>query len=128
MRAIQIKTPDGVLKRKDRPPLPRTLPGEFFVLEWEKHLDRFILHVDDEEHSSYDMGGNIQLIMRQFRQLWKLDALADQAIDMAREFGKAQVILHDGRVIALFNRTGFEPDLGLDKEPNHGLLPKLSRY
>lgn len=127
MRAMRIATL-GTVKRKDRPPLPRKLPGEFFMLEWDKYRDRFILYVDDEEHSSYDLGGNIQLIMRQFRQLWKLDIVADRAIDMAREFGKAQVILHDGRIIAHYDRTGFEGGLDLEREPNRGVLPKLGHY
>ena len=128
MRAFRVQESEHTVKRTDRPPLPRKLPGEFFVLEWDKFRGRFLLYVDDEERSSYDMGGNIQIIMRQFRQLWELDIIADRAIDTAKEFGKAQAILHDGRVIALYDRTGFEPDLGLDKEPNRGTLPKLSRY
>ena len=129
MRAIHVKSAIDTLRKKDRPPLPKTLPGEFFVLEWEKYRGRFVLHVDDEEHSSYDLGANIRVIMRQFK-LWNHETVGNRAVDMAKEFGSAQAILHDNRVIALYDR-GSTPsvwDKDKEREGAQTVLPRLSRY
>ncbi len=129
-KRIMIRPLDVLTRKKDRPPLPRTLPGEFFVIEWEKYRGRFVLHVDDEERSSYDLGANIQAIMRQF-ELWGHAKTGTRAIDVAKEFGAAQAILSDGRVIALYDNSEFKnPTLKFEdgQENAQRDLPKLSRY
>jgi hypothetical protein len=85
---------------------PTKLPGLFFILEWDRDRELFVLHVDDGDGSSYAIGRNadpVAAAMFQFK-LWGLQDVGTAAIDMAREFGAAKVMLNDGRVVALFNR------------------------
>lgn len=90
----------GKKKRKQGVPLPVSLPGRFFVMLYTRSNQTFTLVVDDQDHSSYDLGTDIPDIMRQFR-LWHLAVIGDSAVDIAKEFGKAQAIFSDGRVIPL---------------------------
>ena len=112
----------------DRPPLPDALPGEFFVITWDKFAEKYILLVDDAEHSSYDLGKNMNLILRILRG-WDVERIGSRAIDMAKEFGVAQAILGTDRVVALYER----PDVGklLFKDGSEQRvfnLPSLSRH
>ena len=86
-----------------RAPLPDALPGEFYVLEWDRDGERFVIYVDDEENSSYDLGGEVQDAMAAFRR-WGLKDIGDRSIDMAREFGIVQAIPSQGRTLAIFDR------------------------
>lgn len=98
-------------------PLPTELPGEFFVLEWNRDLECYILHVDDGDGSSYNMGDEVSHLMLRFR-LWGYEDIGNRTIDMAREFGAAQCIPDQNRVIALFDRTKGEVDV-FEKEKRH---------
>ncbi len=91
-------------------PLPTKIPGEFFVIEYDKYGERYILHVDDEDGSSYDIGSDVEFIMTRFK-MWDVYEVGNRTLDMAREFGVAQGILADGRVIALFDRSLEKPKL-----------------
>ena len=89
-----------------RAPWPASLPGEFFVLVYDRDAERFRLYVDDAEVSSYDLGNDIQTIMRYFRQMEQIHGpdshyidLTNRAIDIAKEFGTAQAIFKDRRVL-----------------------------
>lgn len=111
-------------------PLPEKLPGEFFVLEWVRDRGVFILHVDDEDRSTYRLSSRISPAMRQFK-LWGLEDIGNQAIDLAVEFGVAQAVLTDGRVFPVFER-GTERDVSVNFEearnvdtPRTSLRPDL---
>jgi hypothetical protein len=96
-------------------PLPLELPGEFFVLQYDRLYERFVLIVDDEDRSSYNLHGDIPAIMGYFKR-WGLEEVGNRAIDTAREFGAAQAIPSDGRVIALCNRDPQKPAIKFDDE------------
>ena len=104
-------------------PLPRELPGVFFILVWEKDNERFILHTDDIDGSSYDMGNNLSFIALQLR-LWGYAELAGRTIDTAREYGAVQVIPSQDRIIALFDREKLKVDV-FDKENEHATYAYL---
>ena len=102
--------------------LPLTLPGRFFVVTYSRMAKTFALVVDDPDRSSYALGSEIPEIMRQFR-IWannahnpRLADIGDSAVDIALEFGKAQAIIGDGRVIPL-----------MDKQPEKTVADELAR-
>ena len=77
---------------------------EFFVFVWNRDYERYELFLDDEEHTSYDLGSNVQLIMEWLARIG-MYKLGCEGIDRAREFGAAQVIPSQSRVLALKNPT-----------------------
>jgi hypothetical protein len=127
---------DGKLRgsRSSRPkaPLPESLPGEYFLMEYDRSRGRYILHLDNDDEESFDLGSDVQEMMRQFER-WNLYSIGCEAIDRAREFGVAQAIpgetTRDDRVIALHNRSrkGRELKFRDGEEKRHGDLPRLTR-
>jgi len=112
---------------RPKAPLPEVLPGAFFVLEYDRNSECFILHVDDEDETSYDLGADIPAIMHQMRR-WNMFTIGCEAVDRAKEFGAAQAIPeHEdkGRVIALFDRKAKRRPLRDSEEKNYGNLPSL---
>lgn len=112
-----------------RAPLPKSLPGLFFVLEFDRLRGKFILHVDDEEENSYDLSGDVPMMMRQF-ELWGLGRLGTLSIDIAKEFGAVQTIPTQARTIPLYDKAAFQkPVLKFGdegEETNHArTLPRL---
>jgi len=85
-------------------PLPEKLPGEFFVLEWNRLRETFVIHVEDAQLSSYDLGGVIEKVMLRF-ELWGHKEIGMQAIDIARSFGAAKCLVPLQRVVPLFDRA-----------------------
>jgi len=83
--------------------LPPTLPGDFFLLEWDRDRGVFIIHVDDEDHSTYRLASKVSDAMLRFR-MWGIADIGNRAIDIAAEFGVAQAMLKDGRVFAEMER------------------------
>lgn len=81
------------------PPVP--LPGDFYVLEYDKDTEWFKLYTDDENQSSYDLG---ELIVARRYLLLTGGPDADLAMDHAMAFGVVQVIPSQRRVISLHNR------------------------
>lgn len=82
------------------PPVP--MPGEFYVLEYDKTTEWFKLYTDDENQSSYDLG---ELpAARRYLTLFG-GSVADLAMDHAMQFGVVQVIPSQRRVISLHNRV-----------------------
>lgn len=86
-------------------PLPDALPGKFFALEWSRDRYVFILHIQDVDFSSFNLGGDLSTIQDHFKR-WGLKDVGYRAIDIAREFGGAKASLEDGRVAAVFPRGG----------------------
>jgi hypothetical protein len=106
---------------------PGRLPGEFFVIDYDRDTECFTLIVDDivdgSLPSSYNLGDDIPIAMRYFR-LAGIPVIGNHAIDVAREFGAAQAILGDGRVIPLI--ADVSTDVDVFKEPAHvGCLPQI---
>lgn len=83
--------------------LPDALTGEFFVVSFDRERETFTLIVDDEDRTSYNLGGNIDKVMMQFR-IWGLRFLGDRVIDIAKEFGACQGIPSQDRAIPVMER------------------------
>lgn len=79
---------------------PSPLPGAYFVIVWDRELLRFELQTDDEEASTYNLGADISKIMTWLRRVGMLE-IGSRALDQAREFGAAQAIPAQGRVVNL---------------------------
>lgn len=111
---------------QQRAPIPKELPGDFYLLEWDRDRQTYIIHLDDDDGSSHDLGGNVQAVMTRFK-LWGLKAIGDRSIDVAREFGAAQAIPAQNRCRAIFDREAFRnPELSWKKR-YAGFLPSLER-
>ena len=79
---------------------PLQLPGEYFVIVWDRELVRYELQTDDAETSTYNLGGDTPKILAWLRRIDMLK-IGSQALDQAREFGAAQAIPAQGRVVNL---------------------------
>lgn len=112
-----------------RAPLPDELPGTFFVLEWDRACECYILHIDDKDGSSYNLGSVIEIVMMRFR-VWGFPRIGNRAIDAAREFGVVQVLPKEDRIINLIDRD-VRPDRSVSfesvegREGRHVTLPRL---
>lgn len=87
----------------NKPKLPETLPGEFFVLVRDHDRERYTLIVDDADRTSYNLGSDIGRLMIQFR-IWNLGPLGDNVIDLAKEFGACQGIPRENKAVPVFER------------------------
>lgn len=85
-------------------PLPSQIPGDFFVLIWNRDAETFRIELDDAHHSSYDLGGNPAQVARLLYLRGFKKAFREHAVDIAREFGMAQCIPSQERVIAIISR------------------------
>ena len=81
---------------KGRVPIPHEFPGRFFVLEFSREGETFILTVDDEARSSFDLGSEIPQIQTLFKVRGFPPDRTNDLIDKAREFGAAQYIPRPG--------------------------------
>ena len=86
-------------------PLPKKLPGRLFVVEYDRLRGVYILHIQDEDASSFVLGRDDIEAQRAFERMGYAD-LGFRALGMAREFGAAKASLKDGRVAALIRRDG----------------------
>jgi len=130
--SVEAGIPTGTsLKIDGKAPWPTSLiEHEFFVFVWDRDLGRFELLLDDAEHTSYNLGNDVQKIMAWLRQIgfYKLGC---DGIDLAREFGAAQVIPSQGRVLALKNtepktKVLFKKDTDKErKDAGYRVLPPL---
>jgi hypothetical protein len=84
-------------------PVPKTLPGDFFVVAHDED-DGFTVYLDDEASSSYRIGP-VQEAMTQMK-IWGVGyQFASRALDYAREFkSPVQCIESENRTISLRDR------------------------
>ena len=88
-----------------RAPLPPSIPiVTFFVLQWLPDAETFVIHLDDEKHSSHRMGGYSPQVARQLTWWGLPKMLAERVVDAAREFRTVQVIPKQSRIINLIPR------------------------
>lgn len=113
---------------KGHAPVPDVLPGAFFVLEYDRDAEAFSLHVDDEDHSTYDLGNDLAELQMLFRT--RTNAVnggplqpeqIDRTIDIARELGLAQYIptmgeLVEDRVLSIVPRDALHRGLKFDED------------
>lgn len=76
---------------------PNPMPGRLCVLVYNHEQEDYTLVVDDADHSSYNLGSDVQVVRWYFQNVGK-KLLGDRIIDLAREFGMAQGIIADDRV------------------------------
>lgn len=88
-----------------RAPLPLSVNlRPFFVLRWNADEETMIVAVEEFPGEDFDLGDHLPAVSEQL-QLWGLEKLfADRAVDSAREFGAAQAIPDQDRIINLFPR------------------------
>ena len=111
-----------------RAPLPQTFPGEFFVLTWDRDRESFVLYVDDESESSYDLGHEPMQVVNDLQLRGFNKHFRETAVDYAREFGMAQCIPSEGRVVQILPRDAAKaPRLQFPDEErqHHDWLPSL---
>jgi hypothetical protein len=104
------------------------LPGEVFILEFRRESDTYVLHVQDDDASSYNLGHDIQQVRRVFARLG-LRKTGEDAIGMAREFGAATGSHKTGRVAAMLPRGAERQKRDVfardDEERKYVALPAL---
>lgn len=105
------------MRKRTAPPLPATLPGRFFLLARDRAHDRFLLYVDDEARSSYDLGSDVAVLMQRFRT-WGIPDLGNRCIDGAIEFGAAQGIPAEDRMVLVYDRPA-KPQLKFSDEDSN---------
>ena len=93
----------GRRARAQKATLPETLPGGMFVLEYSREYETYILHADDSDGSSFNLGASIPALMQQFK-FWGCPTVGNRAIDVAKEFGVAKASLTNDNVVAVFDR------------------------
>lgn len=86
--------------------MPEVLPGDFFVLEFSRVDDTFLLHVDDGDRSTYDLGDEVAALQVLLHTRTNAvnggpfqPELIDRTIDIARELGMAQYIPTKGELV-----------------------------
>jgi len=113
-----------VRRRKNVHTPPDELPGHFFLIEYDRETECFTLIVDDmidaSGASSYNLGSDMPELMLYFR-LIGLEEIGNRTIDIAKEFGAAQAILRDGRVVPLIE--GAETNVDVFKESDNARIP-----
>jgi len=112
-----------------RAKLPDKLPGRFFVLTYYRSTGQFSIFLDDRDHTSYRLGADLPTVQMRFA-VWGLRQIGNEAIDRAKEFGSAQAILRDGRIISLFDRTirgSTQSPFTIEPEGTYVQLPSEAR-
>lgn len=112
-------------RRKNEAPIPLKFPGDFFVLRWDRELGgRFILELDDEDESSYDLGDDPLHVVALLRIRGYGKLSREDAVDRAKEFGMCQCIPEgDGklRLIQVLPRDAKKPPLAFQEQRNEWL-------
>lgn len=106
-------------------PLPSILPGAFFLLRWRRDIETFVVELDDETHSSYDLGPEPVRVAEELRRRGLPKQFREQAVDLAREFGAAQCIPSQERVLALIPRRVPTPDVFAQEGQSDGWIGRL---
>lgn len=115
-------------KIKGQAPLPERFPGDFFVLEWNRDLEVYLLTLDDEDKSTYDLGEDVAAVQLAFQLRGYPVDKSNDLIDQAREFGASQYIPSpykriEDRVLPVIPREPKPVTLFPPTEQEHG-----SRY
>jgi hypothetical protein len=107
--------------------LPTEIPGRYFVVEYSRVTQQFKLTLDLPDKPSYDLGGNMDEIVRRFRR-WGHEAFGCDACDFAREFGGVQAIFNGRRLRSLHRMRGPapRPDPFAQPERTSYALPSLA--
>jgi len=109
-------------------PLPWTLPGNFVVIV--RGEDGYTLVLDDADGSTHKLGDDVQVMMNTLRR-YKMDQQLFDLLDRAREFGMAQLIFADGRIVAIHGTAPKQlldfSELDDDNFRKCSNLPSLSR-
>lgn len=118
----------GTTYKRNEAPIPDAFPGEFFVLRWDRDVERFFLELDEPGAASYDLGSDPLHVTRLLGLRGYERRTRDDAVDRAREFGACQCIPDrrgpDGvtlRLIQILPRSVPTPPLFQEKE--HGWFP-----
>lgn len=108
-------------------PLPTEFPGDFFVLTWDRDAEVFVLELDDEDNSSFEVGHEPWAVVTLLRLRGYAKDLRELAVDYAREFGCAQVIPDQNRVIQHPPRPKQSASLDWsgEKQDSHDWIPSL---
>ena len=115
---------------KGQVPIPAVLPGAFFVLEFDREDRSYVLHLDDEGHSTFSLGGDVEQIRAVFTALGLDARTVSDAIDRAREFGACQYIpsphVHvPDRLIQLPPRNAQNPTMRLFEDTDDARWNRL---
>jgi len=107
-------------------PIPSVFPGDFFVLSWDRDRETFLLELDDDAESSFDLGTDPARVVLLLRLRGFEKDFRETAVDYAREFGVAQCIPAQQRVIQIIPREAKQPALKFpDEEPENDWYPGL---
>lgn len=82
--------------------MPAVLPGDYCVVI--RQDDSYTLILNDRDSSSYLLGENMQEITRALSG-YRPDDLLLRTVDVAREFGMAQAVFKNQRVVPLHGRV-----------------------
>lgn len=108
-----------------RVPLPDVFPGEFFVLERVRDDESYVLHLDDDQHSTFNLGDDFEQIRGVFTSRgYPSDKVCD-LVDRAREFGMCQYIPSgleavEDRVIQILPRNARNPVPNIFQQASNG--------
>lgn len=109
---------------KGRAPIPDKLPGQFFLVEFDREEREYVLHIDDEARSTYALGDDVDQVRAQFISRGYPADRVNDLVDRAREFGACQYIPRDGdhvedRVVQILPRQVPNQALRLFEDPNN---------
>ena len=109
-------------------PVPLKFPGEFFVLEWDRDTETFLLRLDDPDESSFELSSEpievVHLLHMRFRDSIERREFED-VVDRAREFGGCAYNPGTRRIVQVIPRIPREPALDFGGEQNVKWTPNL---
>jgi hypothetical protein len=100
-------------------PLPKVLPGLFFVLEHFRDSGYFKLYLDDDVGTSHLIKMSPTELSKRFQDYGLDPVTANDAVDRAIEFHSVQVIPAKKQVISLHRRTPARSVISFEEEPSN---------
>lgn len=115
---------------RGRAPVPTELPGQFFVVEFDREDRSYVLHLDDEGKSTFQLGEDVEQACAVFVARGYPARLVHDMIDRAREFGACQYIPSGfehvaDRIIQLPPRNAPTPTMRLFEDQNNAPWNRL---
>jgi len=102
------------------------MPGRYFLIQYDREEMQYKLTLDAPDTPSYALGDDAIAVVDYLTRLG-LRVIGESAVNIAREFGAAQAVLSDGRVIPIFKRPSQErPQVVFkdgDQETNRASYP-----